>query len=121
MKGGQSLWDGGSSTYGHRFSSSCDIYVSEHLSATCPTCGHLMNVLLTTVNPPEKNKAVVKEAQGKKKKRKLTEGYVKEVVTYMVMDDLVVKPMSTISSITLVNSFGEASLRKKRCLLEKMR
>ncbi|KAH6814662.1 hypothetical protein C2S51_023680 [Perilla frutescens var. frutescens] len=33
-------------------------------------------------------------------------GLVKEVVTYMVMDDLVVKPMSTISSITLLNKFN---------------
>ncbi|KAK6787666.1 hypothetical protein RDI58_016191 [Solanum bulbocastanum] len=33
-------------------------------------------------------------------------GFVKEVVTYMVMDDLVVKPMSTISSITLINKFN---------------
>ncbi|KAF7811362.1 Mitochondrial distribution and morphology protein [Senna tora] len=32
-------------------------------------------------------------------------GFVKEVVTYMVMDDLVVQPMSTISSITLLNKF----------------
>ncbi|KAG5602315.1 hypothetical protein H5410_033685, partial [Solanum commersonii] len=32
-------------------------------------------------------------------------GFVKETVTYMVMDDLVVKPMSTISSITLLNKF----------------
>ncbi|XP_059664435.1 uncharacterized protein LOC132310262 [Cornus florida] len=32
------------------------------------------------------------------------DGYVKDVVTYMVMDDLVVKPMSTISSITLLNT-----------------
>ncbi|KAM4104570.1 hypothetical protein ACJW30_06G168400 [Castanea mollissima] len=32
-------------------------------------------------------------------------GYVKGVVTYMVMDNLEVKPMSTISSITLLNKF----------------
>ncbi|KAK5795252.1 hypothetical protein PVK06_036510 [Gossypium arboreum] len=32
-------------------------------------------------------------------------GYVKGVVTYMVMDDLVVSPMSKISSITLLNKF----------------
>ncbi|KAG7947228.1 hypothetical protein I3843_14G083000 [Carya illinoinensis] len=31
-------------------------------------------------------------------------GYVKGVVTYMVMDDLTVKPMSTISSITRLNN-----------------
>ena len=34
------------------------------------------------------------------------EGYVKGVVTYMVMDDLVVKPMSTISCVTLLNRFN---------------
>ncbi|KAM7492086.1 hypothetical protein LguiA_035007 [Lonicera macranthoides] len=33
-------------------------------------------------------------------------GFVKWVVTYMAMDDLVVKPMSTLSSITLLNKFN---------------
>ncbi|OIT01942.1 hypothetical protein A4A49_34652 [Nicotiana attenuata] len=33
-------------------------------------------------------------------------GLVKGVVTYMVLDNLVVKPMSTISSITLLNEFS---------------
>ncbi|ESW14703.1 hypothetical protein PHAVU_007G010300 [Phaseolus vulgaris] len=33
-------------------------------------------------------------------------GFVKEVVTYMVMDDLVIQPMSTISTITLLNKFN---------------
>ncbi|XP_027936419.1 uncharacterized protein LOC114191447 [Vigna unguiculata] len=33
-------------------------------------------------------------------------GFVKEVVTYMVMDDLVIQPMSSISSITLLNKFN---------------
>ncbi|KAJ3708791.1 hypothetical protein LUZ61_012496 [Rhynchospora tenuis] len=32
-------------------------------------------------------------------------GYVKGVVTYSVMDDLTVVPMSTISSVTLLNKF----------------
>ncbi|CAL0300470.1 unnamed protein product [Lupinus luteus] len=32
-------------------------------------------------------------------------GFVRDVVTYMVMDDLVIQPMSTISSITLLNKF----------------
>jgi hypothetical protein len=31
---------------------------------------------------------------------------VKDVVTYMIMDDLEVKPMSTISSITILNRFN---------------
>ncbi|KAI8539931.1 hypothetical protein RHMOL_Rhmol09G0221100 [Rhododendron molle] len=33
-------------------------------------------------------------------------GFVKGVVTYMVMDNLVVTPMSTISGITLLNKFN---------------
>ncbi|MCI24900.1 DUF674 family protein [Trifolium medium] len=33
-------------------------------------------------------------------------GFVKDVVTFMVMDDLVIQPMSTISSITLLNKFN---------------
>jgi hydroxymethylpyrimidine/phosphomethylpyrimidine kinase len=33
-------------------------------------------------------------------------GFVKDVVTFMVMDDLVIEPMSTISSITLLNKFN---------------
>lgn len=32
-------------------------------------------------------------------------GFVKGVVTYMVMDDLVVTPLSSISSITLLHKF----------------
>lgn len=33
-------------------------------------------------------------------------GYVKGVVTYMIMDNLKVKPMSTISSISVLNRFN---------------
>jgi hypothetical protein len=33
-------------------------------------------------------------------------GLVRSVVTYTVMDDLKVAPMSTISGITLLNTFG---------------
>lgn len=33
-------------------------------------------------------------------------GFVKEVVAYTVVDDLEVKPMSTISSIAILNSFN---------------
>ncbi|KAI5346317.1 hypothetical protein L3X38_014196 [Prunus dulcis] len=33
-------------------------------------------------------------------------GYVKGVVTYMIMDNLEVKPMSTISSIAMLNQFN---------------
>ncbi|KAK6933235.1 Protein of unknown function DUF674 [Dillenia turbinata] len=36
----------------------------------------------------------------------ICEGYVKGSVTYMVMDDLTVKPLSTISSISVCNQFN---------------
>ncbi|KAJ0721943.1 hypothetical protein HanOQP8_Chr08g0281071 [Helianthus annuus] len=62
-----------------------------------------MNDPMTVVMP--KNELETKEPVKKK-----NAGYVKEVVTYMVMDDLVVKPMSTISGITLINKFGVKDL-----------
>lgn len=37
-------------------------------------------------------------------KKDLVEGHVKGVVTYMVMDDLTVKPMSIICSISMINN-----------------
>lgn len=38
-------------------------------------------------------------------------GFVKGVVTYIVMDDLEVKPMSTISSIIALNKFNVQEVR----------
>ncbi|XP_073027776.1 uncharacterized protein [Primulina eburnea] len=52
-----------------------------------------MNTVVHYVAPPGKPES----AEG---------GFVKGVVTYMIMDNLVVKPMSTISSITLLNNFN---------------
>ncbi|KAH7836400.1 hypothetical protein Vadar_000799 [Vaccinium darrowii] len=40
----------------------------------------------------------------------VVEGYVKGVVTYMVMDDLVVKPMSNISTICILSSMKAQNL-----------
>ncbi|CAH1430566.1 unnamed protein product [Lactuca virosa] len=77
---------------------------------TLYSCGALMNFRLTPAGPPKKDdEAAMKEAE---RKKVLQGGYVKEVVTYMVMDNLVVKPMSTISSITLINSFGVNDLNQ---------
>ncbi|KAL1544107.1 hypothetical protein AAHA92_21002 [Salvia divinorum] len=69
-------------------------YVSEDPRATCPSCSKVMNLRLSYVDPPAME-AASKEG-----------GLVKGVVTYMVMDDLVIKPMSTISSITMLNKFN---------------
>ncbi|KAJ4809924.1 hypothetical protein LUZ62_022490 [Rhynchospora pubera] len=63
-----------------------------------------MNTEAQFVNQPKSvSSAVASGSDGK--------GYVKEVVTYSVMDDLTVVPMSTISSITILNKFQIKDLR----------
>ncbi|XVE52740.1 hypothetical protein DITRI_Ditri02bG0147500 [Diplodiscus trichospermus] len=75
----------------YRRSYNCGAYVANDPKSICPSCNRVMSQKLTFVNPP-KNDSSLSEG-----------GYVKGVVTYMIMDDLVVRPMSTISSITLLN------------------
>lgn len=60
----------------------------------CPSCQKRMTVEMRYVAPVV---ATSRVEEG---------GFVKGVVTYMVMDNLEVKPMSTISSITLLNKFN---------------
>ncbi|KAL9231413.1 hypothetical protein vseg_006645 [Gypsophila vaccaria] len=75
----------------YRCSSYCG-YITDRKGAACPNCGNAMGTLLS------RSAGRVSTSGG-------TEGYVKGVVTYMVMDDLEVKAMSTISGITLINKF----------------
>ncbi|XP_027184281.1 uncharacterized protein LOC113782601 [Coffea eugenioides] len=70
--------------------------VSDDRRAICPQCGNAMTISLKYVAPPAAQEASAGDEGG----------FVKGVVTYMVMDDLVVKPMSTISSIALLNKFN---------------
>nr|XP_017245524.1 PREDICTED: uncharacterized protein LOC108217191 [Daucus carota subsp. sativus] len=65
-------------------------------------CGRPMNYVKKTYPSPEKKKGV-ETGKG---------GYVKELANYMIMDDLVVKPMSTISSITLLSEVKDMSAVK---------
>ncbi|KAL1819327.1 hypothetical protein ACET3Z_014196 [Daucus carota] len=70
-------------------------YVGSDQQTKCGDCGNIMTHQMTYVKPAE-NKKAAKVSTG---------GYVKDLVTYMIMDDLTVKPMSTISSITLLSTF----------------
>lgn len=70
-------------------------YVADDPTALCPSCKNKMSTKMQYVAG---NGAVNETVEGG--------GFVKGVVTYMVMDDLVVKPMSTISSITMLNKFN---------------
>ncbi|XVE99480.1 hypothetical protein REPUB_Repub03eG0201900 [Reevesia pubescens] len=72
----------------------CSKYVTNDPKSICPSCNNVMNQNVTYVNPT--NKASSSEEGG----------YVKGVITYMIMDDLVVRPMSTISCITSLNRFN---------------
>ncbi|XP_021296095.1 uncharacterized protein LOC110425493 [Herrania umbratica] len=75
--------------------STCRTYIANDSKSICPNCNSLMSQKATFVNPPER--AASSSDEG---------GYVKGVVTYMIMDDLVIRPMSTISCITLLNKFS---------------
>ncbi|CAO2180957.1 unnamed protein product [Urochloa humidicola] len=85
----------GSDYYGGN--SSCRGYVTDTLNWSCPSCGNRMSTEVTFLTSAEPAKSSVEVAAA---------GFVRGVVTYTVMDDLKVAPMSTISGITLLNTFG---------------
>ncbi|KAL2239869.1 UNVERIFIED_CONTAM: hypothetical protein Sindi_0628100 [Sesamum indicum] len=73
---------------------SCNNNITDNPRAICSNCGRAMTIVVAYVANPR-----VQETDDEG-------GFVKGVVTYMVMDNLEVKPMSTISSITLLNKFN---------------
>uniref|UniRef100_A0A803Q468 DUF674 domain-containing protein n=1 Tax=Cannabis sativa TaxID=3483 RepID=A0A803Q468_CANSA len=89
------------STY-HSSSTCSPCYVSDDPKAICPNCGSLINKVLIFVSPPKSTNVGGSSSSG----AEVEGGFVKGVVTYMIMDDLQVKPMSTISSIAMLNTFN---------------
>ncbi|KAM6567948.1 hypothetical protein CsatA_027076 [Cannabis sativa] len=79
-------------------------YVADDPKATCPDCGSLLNKVLNFVPPP--NSTEVGSSSSSSSRANDDVGIVNGVVTYMIMDDLEVKPMSSISSIALLNTFN---------------
>ncbi|KAG1359472.1 hypothetical protein COCNU_08G009180 [Cocos nucifera] len=71
-------------------------HVTDVCGTQCPSCGQEMTVEMQFVA----GEAASKVEQGR---AEAGGGYVKGVVTYMVMDDLSVMPMSTTAAITLLN------------------
>ena len=81
---------------GHAFVSHfVDQRVINNSSALCPKCGKNMDRLVNFVD----------RSIGNKSSSFNEGGYVKGVVTYMVMDDLAVKPLSTFSISRLLKQF----------------
>nr|XP_004307490.2 PREDICTED: uncharacterized protein LOC101305304 [Fragaria vesca subsp. vesca] len=78
----------------------CNRYISNRSGVMCQNGNCIcynrsITTEVTYVAPPEAAGVASSE-----------EGYVKGVATYMIMDNLEVKPMSTISSITVLNKFN---------------
>lgn len=69
-------------------------YVSNDPQVKCPKCRNEMTQQLTYVHSPAKEEVRVGSGSG----------YVKGLMTYVVMDNLQVMPMSSISGITLLKS-----------------
>ncbi|XP_018498710.1 uncharacterized protein LOC108865759 [Pyrus x bretschneideri] len=69
--------------------------VTDNPKAICPYCSSSINTKATFVHGSTAEGETAGDG-----------GYVKGVVTYMIMDDLEVKPMSSISSITMLNRFN---------------
>ncbi|KAK9913404.1 hypothetical protein M0R45_037222 [Rubus argutus] len=85
----------------------CTRHISDGSGLSCPRCrNHKMATEVTYVSKSAATGVVSSE-----------EGFVKGVVTYMVMDNLEVKPMSTISSILVLNKFN---VKKVGALEEKV-
>ncbi|XP_058099870.1 uncharacterized protein LOC131244252 [Magnolia sinica] len=78
-------------------------YYTDVNGTLCRNCKHRMSTEITYVGSV--NVAVGSDGD--------EGGYVKAGVIYMVMDDLVVTPMSTISSITLLNNFKNKEVGEK--------
>ncbi|XP_062114747.1 uncharacterized protein LOC133825870 [Humulus lupulus] len=83
-------------------------YFTDDTRAICPGCNRLMSKELTYVAPPDTQ---LGSSSSSSSGADQEGGLVKGVVTYMIMDDLEVKPMSTISSIALLNTFNVNEVR----------
>uniref|UniRef100_A0ACD5VB52 Uncharacterized protein n=1 Tax=Avena sativa TaxID=4498 RepID=A0ACD5VB52_AVESA len=81
---------GGYSSYARRDYN----YVTDASGTKCPSCGKPMTDAIYWAQPDSGQAAAG------------TKGFVQGVVTYTVTDNLTVTPMSSISSITLLNSLG---------------
>ena len=72
----------------------CSSYVADEENTICPNCKSKMDRNVTYIDPTSAIRSSSKE------------GYVKETVTYMVMDDLEMKPLSTTIVFSLLTKFN---------------
>ncbi|KAL2507492.1 hypothetical protein Fot_31139 [Forsythia ovata] len=78
----------------------CNGSVADDARATCPSCSRSMNSKLNFVRYPWQSVETVYSE----------DGFVKGVASYMVTDDLVVKPLTAMLTIDLLNKFNVKEL-----------
>jgi hypothetical protein len=81
-------------------------YITDEYDKECPQCGYSMSMETVVHNYRPSARA----ARGQTVAQSAVGGFVQGIVTYTVLDDLTVTPMSAISSITLLNTFAVADL-----------
>ncbi|CAM0879545.1 unnamed protein product [Alopecurus aequalis] len=86
---------GCSQRHGHMFGVIDRSYVTDASGTKCPSCGKPMTDVIYWADPDSGQDAT---------------GFVQGIVTYTVMDNLAVTPMSAISSIELLNTFAVTDL-----------
>jgi hypothetical protein len=85
------------------YNSNCRSYISDTYGKACPACNNQMTTAAQYLQSAgSAGQAVVKAGEGK--------GFVQGIVTYTVLDNLKVTPMSTISGITMLNTFAVRDL-----------
>lgn len=87
----------------------CVARASELPNLKCPNCNYTMSTVVSIVSSTSSTTSSTSSPSKEG-------GFVKGVVTYMVMDNLEVTPMSTISSITMLSKFkvqNVAALKEK--------
>ncbi|KAM0903877.1 hypothetical protein ACQ4PT_018400 [Festuca glaucescens] len=85
---------------------SCRGYITDAYGTTCTSCGGQMTIQLTLLPSAGSGGQVAAKAAAVVSGK----GFVQGIVTYTVMDDLTVTPMSSISSITQLNTFAVKDL-----------
>jgi hypothetical protein len=97
---------------GDYYNARCREYVTDSSRASCPNCGKKMTRALKYVPPPPAAADGTGGGQSAQMGSStggaiaIAKGFVQGVVTYTVRDNLVVNSMSTISSISLLNTLA---------------
>ncbi|PKA61876.1 hypothetical protein AXF42_Ash008708 [Apostasia shenzhenica] len=93
-------------------SGSPEAYITPFLNTECPSCKHSMNSKVSVILPSVSSSSSPTDVA---KVGKECGGFVQEMVTYMITDDLEVTPMtsSAISSILLLNRFSVKTISAK--------